>query len=146
MQVKIMLLSSLGIDERYLAHTPDETLIDHSNLTLSYLNKILKLKNLDQILDGLLQKIDSQNYILLKEIFINTVYLHDLGKTNPFFQAKKMKNQHFKEYSDTTDSSDHSLLSSQKLIDYYLPIIQSLATRDQKEKFRFITSRKFGNL
>jgi len=133
-----MLLSKFGIDERYLAHTPNETLIAHSNLTLEYFHKISSVKNLVKIIENLLRKIDLENFELLSEMFTNTIYLHDIGKTNPYFQAKKMKNIHFKEFADSSDSSNHSFISSQKFIDYYKEKIDSISDRKAKEKFRFL--------
>lgn len=137
MTVKTTPLSEFDIDETYLAHTPKETLIEHSNLTLEYLHKILRSKNLEIILDNLFEKIDNENLQLLKEIFVNAIYLHDIGKTNPYFQAKKMGNEHFKKYKQDTNSSDHSALSSDLFITYYLKIIEKLPDRTSKEKFKF---------
>lgn len=136
--VRTMLLSEFEIDERYLAHTPNETLIDHSNLTLEYFHKIATQKNLHSLIYNLLQKIDSQNFDLLKEMFINTIFLHDIGKTNPYFQAKKMNNEHFKEYKNKSDSSEHSSFSSQMFIDCYLEKIKTLPNRNSREKFKFL--------
>ena len=51
MTVKTMLLSEFGIDERYFAHTPCETLIAHSNLTLEYFHKIATHKNLHFLIE-----------------------------------------------------------------------------------------------
>mgnify|MGYP002641967913 FL=1 len=133
-----MLLSDFGIDERYLAHTPDETLIAHSNLTLEYFHKISSAKNLNKIIERLLKKIDSQNFELLYEMFEHAIYLHDIGKTNRYFQAKKMNNVHFKKFADSSDSSDHSFFSSQKFIDYYKEKIDAMSDRKTKEKFRFL--------
>lgn len=138
MQRKIMLLSEFGVDERYLAHTPDETLIAHSNLTLAYFHKISNAKNLAKIIKVLLEKIDLQNFELLNEMFINAIYFHDIGKTNPYFQAKKMNNPDFKEFKESSDSSDHSFLSSQKFVDYYKEKIDGISDRKTKEKFRFL--------
>jgi CRISPR-associated endonuclease/helicase Cas3 len=138
MQVKIMLLSEFGIDERYLAHTPNETLIAHSNLTLAYFHKISNAKNLVKIIKVLLGKLDLQNFELLNEMFINAIYLHDIGKTNPYFQARKMNNTDFKEFKESSDSSDHSFLSSQKFVDYYKEKIDIISDRKTKEKFRFL--------
>ncbi|MBD3843094.1 MAG: CRISPR-associated endonuclease Cas3'', partial [Campylobacterales bacterium] len=138
MVVKTTPLSEFNIDETYLAHTPKETLIEHSNLTLEYLYKILESKNLEIILNNLFEKIDNENLQLLKEIFVNTIYLHDIGKTNPYFQAKKMSNEHFKKYQQGTNSSDHSALSSNLFIKYYLTIIEKLPNRTSKEKFKFL--------
>ena len=48
--------------QSFLAHKKDgkrgETLIEHSDLTKLYLKKILKSKNLDNLLDELILKID----------------------------------------------------------------------------------------
>lgn len=133
-----MLLSEFGIDERYLAHTPCETLIAHSNLTLEYFHKIAAHKNLHILIDNLLQRIDSENFYLLKEMFINTIFLHDIGKINPCFQAKKMNNEHFKEYKKKTESSEHSSISSQMFIEHYLKKIKMLPDQKTREKFKFI--------
>lgn len=138
MTVKTMLLSEFGIDERYLAHTPCETLIAHSNLTLEYFHKIATQKNLHTLIDNLLHKIESENFDLLKEIFINTIFLHDIGKTNPYFQARKMNNEHFQEYKNRSDSSEHSSISSKMFIEHYLEKIKMLPERTMREKFKFI--------
>ncbi|MGE4516637.1 MAG: CRISPR-associated endonuclease Cas3'', partial [Arcobacteraceae bacterium] len=138
MMVKTTHLSDFGIDETYLAHTPKETLIEHSNLTLEYFHKISKSKNIETILDNLLKKIDSENLELLKEIFVNTIYLHDIGKTNPYFQAKKMNNKFFAEFKNDTASSDHSFYSSQKFVEYYLEKINTISDKITKEKFKFL--------
>jgi CRISPR-associated endonuclease/helicase Cas3 len=117
---KTIPLSKFEVDEQYLAHTSSkyksETLIEHSNLTYEYYNRIIKAKKLESLIDELINKIDSKNFILIKEMFENTIYLHDLGKKNPCFQAKKMNNPLFKEYINTTESSNHSFLSSDEFI------------------------------
>ena len=138
MTVKTMLLSEFGIDERYFAHTPCETLIAHSNLTLEYFHKIATHKNLHFLIDNLLQKIDSEHFDLLKEMFVNTIFLHDIGKKNPYFQARKMNNEHFKDYKNKTDSSEHSSISSQMFIEHYLKQIRVFPDRKTREKFKFI--------
>jgi CRISPR-associated endonuclease/helicase Cas3 len=138
MMERTILLSEFDIDEKYLAHTPDETLIEHSNLTLEYLYKILKHKSLESIIDKLCQRIDMKDFELLKELFINTIYLHDIGKTNPYFQAKKMDNNLFAEFKNDTASSDHSYYSSQKFVEYYLEKINTISDKTTKEKFKFL--------
>ncbi len=113
-----MLLSDFGIDEQFLAHTskekPSETLIEHSELTFAYYKKLLSAKNLDSLLYALIEVIDKENIKLILEMFESAVLLHDIGKINPYFQAKKMNNPLFDKYKDKTNSSDHSLPSSKK--------------------------------
>lgn len=135
---KTMLLSKFGVDERYFAHTsknaPNETLITHSNLTLDYYNKIIKVKNLDVLIDSIIYQIDSKKFELIKEMFIHTVYLHDLGKKNPCFQAKKMNNLDFVDYQDCGDSK-HSNSGAIEFIEYYMPQFESF---DDETYFRMI--------
>ena len=134
-----MLLSKFGVDERYFAHTskkfPPELLIAHSNLTLDYYNKIIKAKNLDSLIDNIINQIDSKNFILIKDMFINTIYLHDLGKKNPCFQAKKMNNPDYSKYEDCGDSK-HSHGGAIEFINYYKA--QILLIQDEIEYLRMI--------
>jgi len=137
-----MLLSDFDIDERYLAHTlkdePSETLIEHSNLTFAYYKKILHIKNLDTLLSEIIESLDKENTKLIREMFESAVLLHDIGKINPYFQAKKMNNPLFSQYRDKTNSSDHSLLSSEKYLDFFLVKIVEIKDRKLREKLKFI--------
>lgn len=85
MRREITPLSKFGIDSRYLAHPPKETLQEHSDLTVGYLEKILAVKSLEELIDSLILKIDSKNFKLIKKMFIDAIYLHDIGKKNPYF-------------------------------------------------------------
>ncbi|MGI6723141.1 MAG: CRISPR-associated helicase Cas3' [Arcobacteraceae bacterium] len=138
MMEKTTPLSRLDIDERYLAHTPDESLIDHSNLTIKYFEKIVKNKNLTTIIKDMIKRVDDKNSDLLEQMFIDAIYLHDIGKINPHFQAKKMNNTLFKEYKEDSSSSDHSFLSSSLYIKYYKAKIDSLENIATREKFRYL--------
>jgi len=71
------------------------------------------------LIDKLIIKVDERHHKFIKEMFFDAIYLHDLGKTNPNFQAKKMQNPKFKEFFNSTESSDHSFLSSDMYIGYY---------------------------
>lgn len=134
-----MLLSKFGVDEQYFAHTskkrPSETLTAHLNLTLAYYKKIVQTKNLDSVIDNLINKIDAKNFALIKEMFENTIYLHDLGKKNPCFQAKKMNNPLFKELEDCGDSN-HSLGGAIEFIEHYKSQIETI--QNDIEYFRLI--------
>ncbi len=137
MKIKTTPLYEFGIDESILAHSPSETLQEHSDLTLKYCKKILTSKKLETLIDELILKVDNKHCDLIKEMFFDAIYLHDLGKTNPYFQAKKMQNPHFSEYNSSTKSSDHSFLSSQMYIDFYLSKLQEFK-REDKYKLTFI--------
>ncbi|MBN2963831.1 hypothetical protein JWV37_03470, partial [Sulfurospirillum sp. T05] len=76
-----MLLSDFGIDERFFAHTrgsDKETLSEHLSLTCNYYQKIVTCKNLAPLIDAIIEQIDSENALLIKEMFGNAIFLHDL--------------------------------------------------------------------
>lgn len=132
-------LKEFGIDELILAHTPDETLIAHSFMTNIYFEKIKEAKKLDDLIDKLLFNLDSKYIELIKEMFNNTIYLHDIGKINPYFQANKMNNQAFEEYKGSSISSEHSLYSKIEFIKYFEKYIDSnITNRKEKDKLKFI--------
>lgn len=132
-------LKEFGIDELILAHTPDETLIAHSFMTKEYFKKIKEIKGLDTSIDNLLFNLDSQYFELIKEMFDNTIYLHDIGKINPYFQANKMNNPKFEEYKGSSISSEHSLYSKIEFIRYFEKYIDSnITNRKEKDKLKFI--------
>lgn len=121
------------------AHThkdkKSETLIAHSLLTKEYLNKILEVKNLIPLIDNLINNLDYENRDLIKKLFYNAIYLHDLGKINPSFQFNKMKNNLFKE---TTLSSNHSKLSVDEYKIIFLNDISDIKDDDTFFKLNYI--------
>ncbi len=125
MITKTIPLSEFQIDNKYLAHPPDETLIEHSNQTLKYFEQISTDKNLDAIINKLIKKIDEENSELIKEMFVNAIFLHDVGKKNPCFQAKKMNNNLFDKYKESTKSSNHSEFSANQYLEYFLKLINN---------------------
>ncbi|MDD3343217.1 MAG: CRISPR-associated endonuclease Cas3'', partial [Sulfurospirillaceae bacterium] len=131
-----MLLSDFGIDEKFFAHTRGsnkETLSAHLHLTCNYYEKIVTCKNLAPLIDIIIEQIDSDNASLIKEMFENAIFLHDLGKKNPCFQAKKMLNPLFREYLNCGDSS-HSHSGALEYIDYYKPTLTKI--KDDYSFFR----------
>lgn len=133
-----MLLSDFDIDERFFAHTrgsDKETLSAHLSLTCNYYQKIVTCKNLALLIDTIIEQIDSENALLIKEMFENAIFLHDLGKKNPCFQAKKMGNPLFEEHLNCGDSS-HSHKGALEYIHYYLPILNQI--QDDNTFFRLI--------
>ena len=128
--------------DNIFAHRKDskekETLEEHSDLTKKYLDLLVTNKNLSKIIDSLLKllkSISEDNFDLLKKMFYNAVYLHDLGKTNPSFQRNKMDNKLFKE---TTASSNHSLPSAKKYIKLFETEIENINIEDDKNFYSLI--------
>ncbi|SFA71930.1 CRISPR-associated helicase/endonuclease Cas3 [Clostridium frigidicarnis] len=125
-------------------NTRFETLKEHLDLSEQYLYKIIKSKKLDNVL------LNFQNYLfneeceegikLFKEMMLNILYMHDLGKINCCFQYKKMENTFFKNNEGLNfNYSNHSMLSSLIYINYYFKRIKELekTTPKIKDKLRF---------
>lgn len=87
-----------------------ESLEAHMGLTLAYFNKLCAEKNLDRVFENfetvLGGELSNSARFLWRELFYNTIYTHDLGKTNPNFQYQKMANHvHAK---TSSNNSNHS--------------------------------------
>lgn len=125
--------------KKYFAHTHNEkeseTLIAHSLLTKEYLEKVLKEKNLTLLIDKLIQRLDFKHKNLIKKLFYNAVFLHDLGKINPSFQSNKMKNSLFEQ---NTQSSNHSEISVEEYRKIFLKEIELLEDDEVFYKLNFI--------
>ncbi|WP_291560592.1 MULTISPECIES: CRISPR-associated helicase Cas3' [unclassified Clostridium] len=121
-----------------------ETLREHLDLSEEYLYKIIKAKNLDNVLlnfqNCLFNEDCEEGIELFKEMMLNVIYMHDLGKINCCFQYKKMGNDFFKNYEGLDfNYSNHSMLSSLIYINYYFKRIKELenTTSNIKNKLRF---------
>lgn len=107
---------------------PKEYLRDHIERTIEYFCFICREKNLDNIFINLEKSLLKEKNIVLvklwKEMLINTVYMHDLGKINPAFQYDIMLNDFYKD-NESRDSK-HSLLSSYIYVSYFNKKIKNL--------------------
>lgn len=120
-----------------------EYLREHTSLCQKYFIKIVKDKNLNRVFHNFeryyLKNMSSEGIKIFREILINTIGFHDIGKINPYFQIKKMDNS-IKE--DVIYFSPlltrHSLISSVLYIDYYLDKILFLEDKEEKKKLRTI--------
>jgi len=113
-----------NLDNIY-AHYNDECsekLVDHMNLAYNYFLIIGHEKNLDNVFENLEERLltglSHKGKEFWKEILCNTIYMHDIGKINCNFQARKMKNKKYKDIPKF--DSKHSMLSACIYFDYYL--------------------------
>jgi CRISPR-associated endonuclease/helicase Cas3 len=119
----------------HLNEDKKETLIEHTNLTEKYLNKILEDKKLKKIIDEIINNLGIKENLkqLIKEMFYNAVILHDIGKINPIFQIIKMLNNDLKkEKYENIKNSDHSIFSSIIYSIYYIEKILKDYYREEK--------------
>lgn len=130
-----------------------ETLINHLDDTLKVFYNIDKIYNITDKFDksfknmvfkfkGKEFKLSISSLSLLKEMFIQSIPMHDIGKMNPKFQTEKMDNKlddfmDIKSYDDLKKylsgmDSYHSKLSALIYIDYFFKEIMRI--KSQKEK------------
>jgi CRISPR-associated endonuclease/helicase Cas3 len=121
-----------GLDELYAHLKKDgrEKLKAHIDLVYSYFLKLCAEKNLDDVFLRLERSFfrpsDKVAIGLWKELIVNTIYMHDVGKVNEQFQLFKMKNEKFKHIDTLTVDSKHSMLSACIYFDYYLERVKGI--------------------
>lgn len=132
-----------NLDNIY-AHTNDknpnekeEKLTEHMKRTHDYFIMLVKQKNLENVFINL-EKIFFQDKSielinLWKEMTINCICMHDIGKINPGFQCDVMKNERYKH--NNADDSKHSLLSSYFYISYFDEKIQNSLLSDEDKDY-----------
>lgn len=109
--------------DRYLAHKKkgkkNETLKEHLDKTIEYYNKLCDKKQLDTIIKNTIdeirleeRKLNHEEQEFIYKLFINSIYLHDLGKINVVFQKKKMEKSISGVKYRRLNNSEHSLISS----------------------------------
>lgn len=128
---KIDINKIINRDFEIYAHTKDnrrEILEEHLDLSLKYFLELTDKKNLSNMFEEI-EKIffpDKETHAikLFREMILNTIYLHDVGKINPYFQKIKLENDLSIDISEKFKNSKHSLLSSIIYVDYYLKKIK----------------------
>ncbi|KAB3529797.1 CRISPR-associated helicase Cas3' [Alkaliphilus serpentinus] len=127
-------------NEQIYAHVIDdrkETLKEHVELTTMYLQRIIKEKRLDNVFlnleNQLCKDLSNRGIDVYREMLLNTIYMHDVGKINCNFQFIKMKNIAFKEfYGINFNNSNHSMLSSLIYINHYFSKIQQHTIKEDQ--------------
>ncbi|AGX43469.1 CRISPR-associated helicase/endonuclease Cas3 [Clostridium saccharobutylicum] len=141
----------------HLKNDRKETLKEHTELCKNYFNKLVDSKGLDRIFlnfeEIYLKNTSEKGKLLFRELLMNTIVLHDIGKINPFFQSRKMGNNSI-EYSEKfcIIDSQHSIISAVLYLDYFMDKVLKLEKDDKKciRLFMFlnayIISKHHGNL
>lgn len=161
-QIHTVKIQNLIINhEHILAHLSEdgreETLQEHSELCIQYLEKILERKQLYHVLQNIelcfLSDMSSEGKELFWDMFYNTISLHDMGKINCNFQYVKMKNLFFKDkYSIDCNTTNHSMLSAILYINEFYERISKLQTIKDRPKLNvfmflnaYVISKHHGN-
>lgn len=124
--------------ESHFAHKTSkrkETLLEHSERAFQVFQYIAEKKDIDGALNRAFKNFEisksnkpgivlsDESVRLIKKLFANTIYLHDIGKINPMFQLKKMDNDLSKQFDiphfTAMDSSNHSFLSTAIYLDVF---------------------------
>lgn len=120
----------------------DETLYDHLKRTIEYFYRINEIKGIEDCLTKIISKIIINNRVLnfneiniIKEMFVNAIYLHDIGKINPAFQKLKMNNN---KVETELSYSDHSLLSSLIYIDIFTKRIREIKDKRSRKFIEYL--------
>lgn len=138
---KVNLEKLIKSSDKIYAHIKDEkkeTLKEHLDLSLKYLYKICESKSLDNVFfnieNSLSNVFSSEGKNLYREMILNTIYMHDLGKINCNFQYRKMKNEEFKDEEGLKfNNSNHSMLSSLIYINHFFLKIRKLECMEDKK-------------
>lgn len=135
-----------------------ETLKEHIDLALEYLHNIIKSKNLDNVFlnfeNRFISNFSNKGKSLYREMLLNTIYMHDLGKINCNFQYLKMNNKEVENLIDLNlNNSNHSMLSSLIYINHYFSKINKHDTKSEQSTLRlfmllnsYIISKHHGSL
>ncbi|MCC9294954.1 CRISPR-associated helicase Cas3' [Clostridium sp. WLY-B-L2] len=110
-----------------------ELLVQHLDRTLYFFNKLCDEKNVDNVIYNILvnvefdgQKLNEKCCDFIKELFVDALYFHDIGKINPAFQYVKMNNK--LEFDDKEDGLDtkHSQLGALLFVHMYINKINEI--------------------
>lgn len=127
-------------NEKIYAHVMDkrkETLKEHLELAAEYLHKIIEKKQLHSVLlnlENMLGKdMSHEGKLLYRDMLLNTIYMHDLGKINCNFQYNKMGNEEFKGKKGLKfNNANHSMLSSLIYLNHYYEKIRQHGYKKDK--------------
>lgn len=149
------------IDNKYLiyAHVKDghnEHLEEHIELCIKYFFRIINDKSLYSVFEKLenefFKECSKETVNLFREMILNTIILHDMGKVNPYFQKKRLNNDLNIQEAAKYNNSHHSMLSSVIYIDYYFHQIKKFKKNERNILLDFmmmnayIISRHHGQL
>lgn len=108
-----------------------ETLEAHTFLCQKYFSRLVQEKkvqsSLAYMIQTLFEEMTQEGRELFEAMFYNVVTFHDVGKCNPAFQSKKMKNPVLKQIKGLEGlGSNHSILSATIYFDYFCTSLEKI--------------------
>lgn len=138
--------------EIFLAHIDGkmeakENLKTHMERCINYFEKLNSEKNLLKIVKNIIYNIEIKGVKIkdsiaetILEMFVNAIWLHDLGKINPAFQYRKLNNKAVNYINDSdTNNTEHSILSALIYVDIYSSKIDEYMDMKTKGLLRAIS-------
>lgn len=133
-----------------------EKLEEHINLCTKYFFQVMTSKGVYSVFEKLEKEFfngfSDEAINIFREMILNTIVLHDMGKVNPCFQKQRLKNNLNIKEADQYNNSHHSMLSSVIYMDFYYSKIKGFIRpeRDMLLDFMmmnaFVISRHHGQL
>lgn len=117
-----------------------ETLKEHTDRCKYYFDKIFFQKEIQHIVKKISKEIEFCDQEAFYEWMLNlmcqVIIFHDVGKSNPNFQRKRMKNNEISVPDSFIGLSgtEHSFLSSILYLDYFFTLLEKEERFDKKEK------------
>lgn len=117
-----------------------ETLEEHTNRCKYYFKRIFYQKELDCVVRRFSEALEFKNkkavYRWMIKLLWQMIIFHDIGKCNPNFQRKKMKNNDdsIPESLKGLSGTEHSFLSSILYLDYFFDLLEKEEAFEKKEK------------
>lgn len=129
--------------EKCYAHLPvngekKETIVEHTRLCQKYFWRLVEEKNLNEVFDKFkniyFPQVSDEAEELFDMLVVNVISFHDIGKINPLFQNKKMKNKWRQDIaSDGNIGSKHSSLSAVFYLDYFLERVKQAGNQEERK-------------
>jgi CRISPR-associated endonuclease/helicase Cas3 len=136
LDMREILNSHINDCSRIWAHTkaekPSETLLEHSQLCMNYFNEYCKIKGVDRIVQRTIRACGctEEEVKAIYSLFVHAIYFHDIGKMNPFYQCRRLKNPYYQDDRWKYDgSTNHALPSAYIYMCECMPLIEGNSKR-----------------
>ena len=149
-------------EDSVLGRYSEETLLDHSELVMHYYDVLDRINNIEDKIKGIIRNsvtCEFRNEFMndkveefIYEMFVDAVYLHDIGKVNGNFQRDRMLNRKF--ISCDGLDSHHAPVSSLLYIEIYDEKVDEYfedddlrgVIREVMFQFSYVISKHHGSL